>query len=928
MAQRLPQIPIDAPDTQLMNWAGFSAKKDKTMLPPNFLVDPAQNCLIPDGDKVLPRKGTQTVFQGANPILQEGSIGGYTKFKNFIGIEMDVKAYRDATQGEQVLVLFNGVYVPITTNPNLNFNGFSRIYFSTYTDSTLNLAEEKRIPRLLWVNGYDHKDGTGRVFSWTGGIAVIDNIVGNQIFLPTGVTWRQLGFTEHFPFPTIGPHQIHVTINGVEYFSTSVAQLDGNVLTLNTTPIAAIGDIVTSSIQLDPLAAPMDYLKMNKNYVYYGNFNLRQWWMSNQFGRFSVTRITESNAAQDDLIINPNTNYIGTGRHIFKLIISSINPPINEQVFIGNGLDDAIFQGSGGQILPNGYTGTPGNRNVYKVSILGDTSLTASILTAFTVGETITGQTSGAQGIVVAGPISSGGDFSYGLRMITANSFIFGENVRGTNTGLVATIDQVLAQNWVQYTKNGTIINIDTGQGPLPVSFLTTAGPITLTDGLQITFANYGGYTVGSIFQLTMNQGGSDQFTWQKDNTGTINGPFNVTTSLQQLFDGAVATGVFIKWGAINGHSVGDFWIIEVNQAVTRPWSKFYYTLDFISQESLRRPGEGYVYSLPANFWTSDTFEDSMYVNTSNGEWGYTNPTLSADLLSEDISFTPLKQVSSSKVLYPYLTGHNRNDMLFIDETKNLNSLGRLILLEKVQMKNISDFVLNKFQSLSFVGGSIIFQDNTTWITSPEDNVMIPFNERTQYWQPPQFIPNLGILTIIGTSLYTHSALDTATRSLNDPTAEGDDGVEYEVIIRSSTYDHGNRWNKKMTNMGFWEGYVDEAPPMKMRAYFDVDGCSEIKETDIIPVFCAGVVNHGTDGGGHGGGHEDGGDVTIRTNYARYNWNDLGVHHFYFSSIEFRCRAKRHPYEVLSMGINLAQSKYNNKEFTPPESAIDSLLPL
>ncbi len=317
-----------------------------------------------------------------------------------------------------------------------------------------------------------------------------------------------------------------------------------------------------------------------------------------------------------------------------------------------------------------------------------------------------------------------------------------------------------------------------------------------------------------------------------------------------------------------------------------------------------------------------------MYVNTSNGEWGYSSPTLSANLLSEDISFTPLKQTVSSKVLYPYLTGHNRNDLLFVDENKNLTSLGRLQLIERVQMNDMSDFIRNAFRDASFIDGSIIFQDDKTWITSPEDNTMFCFDERTKYWQPPQVIPNLGLLTIIGTNLYVHAELNTATRSLNDATADGDDGVEYEVVIRSSTYDHGNRWNKKTANMAFWEGYVSEAPPMKMNVYFDVDGCSGIETADVTPVFCTDVVNNGNFGGGQDGGHEHGGDITLRTNYARYQFAKLKVHHFYFSSLEMTCRATKHPYELLSMGINLAQSKYNNKEYRSPESALENLLPI
>lgn len=937
VTRQIPQFLHDSPETQLMNWAGFSAKKEKTMLPPNFLVDPSQNCLIPDGDKVLPRYGTQTVFQGSNPVLSVGSIGGYTKYKNFAGIEMDIKAYRASVVGEQVYALFNNVYVPITINPNTTLNGTGRIYFSTYNDTDLDLSRSKGLSRLCWVNGYKTNDAVpkGRVFSWTGGISTISTIVGSVITIPAGKTFRQLGFTENFPNAT----QVHVTINGVNYFSTNVAQLDTNSLTLNASPTAVPGDIVTSSVEVDELVAPMDMLRQNKNYMYYGNELYRQWWMSNQFGRPAVTRKTESNAVLDDLVVDPDSPYTGSGRKIYKITITSTHPAFIEQRFSSprGGTNEGFWDFAG-------YTGT--GRNTYRIQVVSDMILTRQVGTQigiFTPGEVIVGGTSGAKatllpGVDVANMI--GADVAL---LDPAIPLQTGEVITGETSGASMTLNQAQPQNTVVFFKQTGVDGALQSYVPTGVAWQSTtysyllAGfsgslirAVDMDDGIVFNapydnvndvVATYT-YQVGDIIELEVQLEEPDEFNWQVNN-GTLQPTQNVSTSYI-----ALSNGVRVKWLETTGHSVGDYWLIEVNQLVARPWANFYYTIDFTSQQPLRRPGEGYVYSLPANFWTMDTFEDSMYVNTSNGEWGYSSPILSADLLSEDISFTPLKQVIASKALYPYLTGHNRNDLIFIDESKNLTSIGRIQLMQKVQMENISNFVLNKFQELSFVNGSIKFQDNATWITSPEDNVMLCFNERTRYWQPPQVIPNLGILTVIGTMLYTHSDLNTATRSLNDPTAEGDDGVEYEVVIRSSTYDHGNRWNKKVSNTGYWEGYVDEAPPMKMKAYFDVDGCSGIEETDIIPVFCTDVVNNGVFGGGQDGGHEFGGDVTHRTNYARYNWDKLGVHHYYFSSLEFRCRAKRHPYQTLSMGLNLAQSKYNNKDYRAPESSIDTLLPL
>lgn len=913
----ISQILIDSPQQQLMNWAGFSAKRDKTMLPNNWLVEPSQNCLIPDGDKIIPRGGTQKVFQGNSPVLFDGSIGGYVKFKNFYGIEMDVKSYRDATAGEQVLVLFNDVYVPITKAINTALNGNDRIYFSTYSDTNLNFALNKRLPRLCWVNGYEHTDGKGRVFSWTGGIGSINTVVGNVITLPTGQTWRKLGFTEFFPNNT----QIHVTINGVEYFSTNLSELDTNTLTLNTPPVAVSGDVVTSAIEVDTLIAPMQMLKMNKNYMYYGNEKYRQWWMSNQFGRPSTLRNTGTNAAQDDLSVSANANYTGSGSNSYKIVVSSSTPAKNTQNFFGTGTNAYYFD-------TTGYTGIGTRR--YRISIISNcvVTFTGGVTPAFVVGERIIGSISGA--ILKVAELTGLGAIATEL---ISGSPVVGETFTGQSSGTTSPVVVSItyfndAFFYRQIGDNSTWMQITGLSGMLPSGAiqLASTGSYTLIDGITFMVPQIGANNVGDYYQLEIQTEAPDTFTWQMNN-GPISAPIPMTSGTDIPID----NGLVVQFGSSTGHQVGDFWYIHADQEIVRPWANFYYTLDFLTQNSARKPGEGYVYDIPANFWTMDTFESSMYLNTSNGEWGYTTPTLSADLKSEDISFTPLKQVVSSKVLYQYLTGHSRNDLIYIDENRNLQSMGRKIMMEKVQTDTMTNSVLNKFQSLSFKDGSIMFNDNSISITSPTDNTMMVWNERRQYWQPPQYIPNLGLLTVIGTKLYVHSYLDSATRSIDDKTAIGDDGVEYEVIIRSSTFDHGNRWIKKTANMAFWEGYIYQELPinsMKMKMYLDPDGCAGIKEESILPVYCCDATNNGNFGGAENGNHEYGSDKTYKTAYARYQMDKLGVTNFYFSSIEFTCRAKQHFYEVLSMGINVAQSKLNNKDYRPAESAIDSLLPL
>lgn len=957
MATKIPKTLLDSPQDQLYNWAGFSDNKDKTMLPPNYLVNPSQNCFIPFGDKIVPRPGSQIKYQNGNP-LDIATIGGYTKYKNFAGMEMDVKAYRDITQGEQVLVLFDDLYVPITKSLNTSSNGNGKIYFSTYTDSTLDFSDEKRIPRLCWVNGFEN-NGKGVVFSWSGGISKINSVTGTTISVASDLTWRGLGFTVNK-----AGTGIDVTVNGTVYTSTNTSELNTNTLTIGTHSLTT-GLVVSSTVEEDELVAPADLLKQNKNYMYYGNFLYPQWWMSNQYGRPSITQIGQTSALQNDLVIAPTSYFTGTGKNTYKITIDSVTPAI--PAIPGSPAEEYVTQKfirasgeaqEGGGMFTSWWNTSSFNsfdegRINFKMVCIADYIITGSSATLvgdFENAETVVGLTSGAVGQTINGKISIGVGMggATSMRMISGQ-FIKGETVRGQSSGATVTLFAVQRAHTFQFFKDdvlqtsapfnvtmagtGNINSLQVDLNGIPI-YATITGVdfenVVFHPGVNM-HVNPGDYfelqieRIAEVPDIPEVPAQPDTFTWQKNN-GEVNSGGQLSSNKNS--PNTIDSGIKVYWIDAYNHNLGDWWVIDVNQEVKRPWASFYYTVDFTSQQPIRRPGEGYIYNLPSNFWTMDTFEESMYVNTSNGEWGYTNPIISADLLSEDISFIPLKQVIASKVLYPYLTGHNRNDLLFIDENKNLTSMGRLQLMERVQMKNMSDFIIKTFKKNSWIDGSIIFQDDRTWLSSPRDNSLICFDEKVNYWQPPQIIPNLGLLTIINNDLYSHSYLNTATRHINDPEAIGDDGVEYTVIARSSTYDHGNRWNKKTTNMGFWEGYVWENPKMKMSVLFDVDGCSGVKTTDILPVFCSDVLNNGVFGGSEYGKHEFGGDETIQTNYARYLYDKIGTKDFYFSSVEFYSREKKHTYEILSMGINLSQSKSNNKEYRSPESSIDNLLPI
>ena len=926
MAQRLPSTMLNTPYSELMNYLGYFSRREKTMMAQNVLTKGSKNGFIPFGDKFIPRPGSTTYGQEYTTLENVGTIGHYEKYKNLAGIEMEVKAFRsdDNDLNDVVQVEYNGQYIPITENPNPISRGAGRIYFSVYYDASLDPSVSKNLARLVWVDGYeDPTTKKGRVMSWTGGIAVVDSVTGTDILLPTGTTWRSLGFTEN------ANGDAFVVINGTAYELDDTADLNTNSINVTDTTGITAGDIATSQVEVDVLNFVADMCKKTNGYMYYGNFKEQRFWQSNAYARPSTIQITGSNAAQNDLIISDLANYTGSGQNTFTLTVKDIHPEIDTEIqdFYGTGTNNSYFD-------TTGYTGGTGLRK-YRMAIITDSVITrvgGSVVGTFSIGEMLVGQTSGAVFKIVLDPNATGG--AVGTEYISGSP-VLGEQFMGLVGGGTFDLLAVSFYNNAQLFRqigNGTweqitgLVGQDSWppvEGVFQMSGVSFDYP--LTDGLVFYITSVGGNKVGDYYELTIEKSPADpdEFVWQENN-GTVSSQIDMSES-----DVSITDGLEVRWVDDMGHKIGDYWTIQVNQEIKRAWATEYYTLDVATQQSIRRPGEGYIYKMPSNYWTMDTYEDTLYINHANGEWGRIKTQLSADLKSETVEYQSVKQAGANKVLYPYLTGHKSNDLIFINQDKELISFGRLQLIQGVQTSNMSADVQNDFAEASFINGSIQFQDDKIWLTSPNEFVMFCFDDNRGYWQPPQYIPENAMLSTVGNQLISHSSVTNITKKINDPDAEGDDGAKYEVVMRSGAYDYGDRWSKKDANQTFFEGYIYELTPMKLKVHLDVDEPHRTREHYIEPVFGTENPITAVFSGGTHGSHSFASSGEIMTPYAREIYTKLGVVTFYFASLEFSCDSVKHKYEILSLGLNIINSKSNNKGWVPRnESDVDNLLPI
>ena len=967
-----PNLTEKLPAILAQGFKGYQHFTDDTVLPFNVLTYPSVNCTMPSFDKIVPDKGKKLLGQIFNENV--GVFGNKEKFKNLGGHEMEVRVFPSADNNlkdvisilyENNQLMFSGLigtfvigetvtggtsgnsaiitgilntvltlsditgdfvvgetiiggtsgatavivtapvnsWHQITENVNPLPRGVHEFYFDEWWDSkeggsnVPNSTPSKNLPRLIWVNGYAdsstpiHK---GLVFSWTGGIAPIVSLIANtSLTIDASLTWRSLGFTEN----AIG--EVWIVVNGVSHKVLTPANIDTSTVTIASTAGISVGDIATSQIETDVSPIVFDSCRQVNGYMYYGNWNNKDYYQSNGFNRDYNYLITNFQAVQNDLTFDISSPYTGTKESVFHVVIDSINPASQTQNFYGTGTP--IFFNTAG------YNGVGHNKYVLKcvfTQIFTCSTYTGTI----TPGEPIRGGTSGAQGILNDDPQAALNETSVHP---TVGAFQVGETVTGQYSGATFLITQIREASSVIFFKNDVQIPLSVfhaGNGILDDNGVPRATPLTLVDGLAFIpnvqnpaylVLNYGDYV-----ELDINAGGADTFSWQQDG-GTLTTGVTITGAFQSL-----AQGMAIKFGSTTGHVVGDFWDITAYPEVTRAWDNFYYATP------VRKIGEGYIYHLPANFWAHDTQEDAMYVNDSYGHWSTVTTKIASNAQSEAVSLTPLKHTSSNKVLYPYLTGHIDDQLIYINTEKSLNFLGRKPFLELPQTGYLSDPVKLDFLASSFKGGRIKYHGKRLYISTPQDGLMHVYDTYKKYWQAPKMFPEMGILSTFGDNLICHSNVrnQSFTMFAGD---DGDNGVEYLVKVRTPYTAAGNRWKSKASNMSFIEGYITGAPPIKHTFYLGVNGCMGIESHDVSPIVCLSPDNAPL-GQAPFGNHALGSSLFTQGS----NWQEIWPHYkkvlmWHLLSIELECTTKTHSYAYLNFGVNTTNSADGNNDLVP-----------
>lgn len=853
MATKQVSVPPILKDKPILEegWLGYFHNTDATRLPPNCLTYPSVNCLIPNRDKVVPAPGKTLIGVKYTHDKNWPIIGNKERFATMGGSVVEVRV--TMSDDADLKDIIDVLYPdPVT--------GIFEWYQVTENVNPLSPAVGKLGMRARYW--FDDWFDTNLNPALSLNLPRLVGVNGtNQILSWTGgiapivsiVPNASISTTAGTTWTGLGFVDPSLGGSGSIVINGAAYAVTGgwNTDTLTMTNTAGISVNDIAFSQIQTDTAPIPFDVCRQN----KNYMFYGSWTSRQFFQsngFGHDSMLEITAVQavQNDLVIDPSPYTGTGEHVYRVTIDSVAP--NTTVFNGQGANALIFDSTG-------YSAS-GN-NSYKVYIYQATTYTGSTVNDFWYYYLV---------------------YKNGIQVGTAT--ILQNVLTGTPlTGPFPVTDGITFQ--IPPEIIGTLYPM--GAGP----YTSYTGYLNAADSWQLDIGSY------------------DTFQWQIDGASPVATFVPITGAPQTLSDGLQITFV-----SKNGHTLGDYWEITADQAVTKAWTNFYYTLP------VRKPGEGYIYRLPSNFWTMEPQEEEMYVNTQYGQWSYVSTVLSADLQSETVSLTPLKQTASSRVIFPYMIGHDDNNLVFITTNKKLESIGRREFVQLPQIGYLSQPVELDFQAASFENGSMKYLDKRQYIASPNDVGMMIYDnqEGIKYWQPPYNLPEIGILSIIDDSLIAHSNLRDQTFSLF--TGQSDNGAAYTVRMRMPYNSYGDRWQKKNSSNSFVEGHIQGVPPLILSVYLGVNGCGGIYSHLVEPITCV-ADDSAPFGQGEHGSHSFGNDIFTSDKphfneiYKKFN----PILEYYFAAPEIECTTMNHSYEILSLGLNAIDCLIGNTSLVPEE---------
>lgn len=252
---------------------------------------------------------------------------------------------------------------------------------------------------------------------------------------------------------------------------------------------------------------------------------------------------------------------------------------------------------------------------------------------------------------------------------------------------------------------------------------------------------------------------------------------------------------------------------------------------DFTVTSPVRIPGEGFTIdnldSCPTGF-VSD--EGAMYISAGDDDWYKVTLVLTADQTGESVVIEKLKTAPGQSAVAQGAIARIKNGVAFLSTEKAIETLSNVENFVTTQNVPISDDIKDDLEAYNLTDADMKYFKRSMFIALPHEGLLLEYDFRFGYWQPPQEI-SISKLAIIDGNLCGHSSNSNETYILFD--GYNDNGAPFKAVAAFGYENYGNRFSLKNFDELGSELYMSRNTEVKNRVLYEYRGSSDIREFTI-----------------------------------------------------------------------------------------------
>ena len=268
---------------------------------------------------------------------------------------------------------------------------------------------------------------------------------------------------------------------------------------------------------------------------------------------------------------------------------------------------------------------------------------------------------------------------------------------------------------------------------------------------------------------------------------------------------------------------------------------------DFTYTTPLRKPGEGFVMTFDSCPVALVPDENDFYVSAGDDDWYRQYTEFTDDQGGESVIIKKLKTSPGQAAISQGAVVRAKNGIAFMSQEKTFDSLAQVENIATEQSVPISDDIKLDLEAYDLTGIHGLYHKRSIYLALPKEGLVLEYDLRFGYWQPPQELP-VSRLAVIDGKLCGHSSVSNETYELYS--GYDDNGAPFKAIAAFGYENYGSRFHEKISTEFGTELYATRNTKVKNRILYDYKGATDVREFELdgadesitfAPVDAAGI---------------------------------------------------------------------------------------